>query len=218
MVFCYESHDIELLKTVIDRGLDMIQQNPNHLEHVLLECCVQRDINAFIFIFRRAKAKTYARAFGFWCKAGDLKAVSVLFEDYRSKLMASIPQAFVFACRWGDMELAQLLNQFADGSILESTYHDALLAVSYRGLTDLILMLSEFCPYLQLDVDKLILAISPETINLLNELFGATLDPKNGVTPMPTYGPKGYPVKYGNREMLYNLDWEQTRRTNEYDF
>lgn len=205
MAICCESLNIELLGTVIDKGLAMIQRNPKHLEHVLLECCAQRDVGTCIFVLKRANVNMYAWVLELWCKAADLEAISVLFEEYGTELRDTVPQLFAQACTWGDMELAQLLNQQARGSILESVYNKALLAVSHRGLTDLILMLLELCPCLQLNAKKLILwRTSSDTIELLNTLFGTAFDPKKGGESMTTYGPDGYRVEYSNRIMDYD--------------
>ena len=212
MVVCVDSPNLELLGRVIVKSLDMIQKKPKHLEHVLLECCAQRNIDASMFVLRLTNTEMHTKVFEFWCEAADLEAVSVMFEVYGRELIDVIPQAFIRACKWGDTELVQLLSQFAGDSIHESDYQKALKIVCHWDLPDIILMLLELYPPLQLNVKKLNLdAIRPETINLLNTVFGTSINPEEGGEPVPVYKPCSRYVKYGSWGMYYKMHYDRSK-------
>lgn len=152
MVVCCQPLNLELLEVLIDKNVEMIRKKPSCLEHVLLRCCSERDIETFVLILKKIGPRMYEHALDLWCEAGDLEAVRVLFEVGAGDrdLLDCIPRVLKITCMRGDTDLAELLIRLYADPISEPDYRWAFIGAGFFDHQDTMSMLEMFCPCLKL--------------------------------------------------------------------
>lgn len=173
--------NLKLFDAVLESNLEQIIAKPRLMRHTLLECCIIRDIDTFAHILAKCGSCIYPSALMFWCQAGDLKAVMMLFEVGAGcdALIDAVPKALVSACSRGDLELEELLIELAGDSILDSTYQKAFSSACLAGHESIIRSLAAHIDH-HLDSDLKLEYIEPSIISLLNDIFGTSYDPECG--------------------------------------
>ena len=203
--------NLDLMDAVFDRYQDKINGDPKLVHHALLECLSLGDIDTFTHILDRCGPIIYLAAFEFACGAGDLGAVSLLFELGSSEIASAVPNALVSACIWGDTDMADLLIIYTGDSIEELFYRKAFRGACYHNHQDAVIAMSTYrnrIDYRQdSDYDLVLVNVEPDIIDLLNLIFGTAIDPAAGTSYSSTYTMgkrlKGFQVQYGGTVIQY---------------
>lgn len=190
MALCCSSQNLELLGRIIDRNLEQIRSKPKLTRHAVIECVASRDIDTFEYMLMKL-GSSINPLLGFWCSAGDLEAVTMILEAGLSEaIVGRLPKDLRFACQRGDAELVEIIVKYAGDSIKESDYRSAFRGACYHGHEDVIRVLAANCrDHLNFRTDADILTdmdiladrgricLGPEIIQLVNNLFGTSIDP-----------------------------------------
>ena len=183
LALCCFLQNLELIDTVIDHNLNQINASSRLVSHAILECLSLGDIDTLTYLLNKCGPPIYPMTLEYACEAGDLEAVTILFETRTSSLLDIVPKVFVSACVRGDTELAELLIGFSD-SIDDVFYRRAMRGACYSGYADVVTTLAghqdhiDFRPGTdyELDVEN----VETSIIELLNCTFGTSIDPAVG--------------------------------------
>ena len=182
----YICPNIQLLDTLIDRNLEQIRNQPELARHALLVCVSRKEIEIFEHLLARIGPSISADALEFWCRAGDLEAAVMILDVGADNegLIARLPMILKRACCQGDEDMVELLISHSD-SIKGSDYVLAFYGACRHGHEGVIRILINLCGHhlsfhSNTDYEIDMTTIDPDTIHLLNETFGTTVDPTLG--------------------------------------
>lgn len=205
------SQNLELFDEVFDRKLEQIQAKPKLLKHAALEFCSFKDIEALAHILDKCGFLIYRMALKFWAAAGDLDAIIMILELITDISMVAkvLPGILLRACYKGDIELAELIINFAGDSIDKAGYDKAFRYACYGSCEDIIQTLAtKYRNYFDYRSDDEYglnpIHIEHKIVNLLNSIYDTTLKPSQYWFHMrpPCLLPH---VKYNNARTTYNL-------------
>ena len=186
LALCCMLGDLELLNTLIDRNIEQICADPKLARHAIIECVNYRDIDTFEHILTRVGVCVCADALEYWSRAGDLEAVRVVLEVSMADepTINRLPLALRLACQEGDVELVEIIIEFANDWISKSGYRLAFHSACMFGREQVIRLLAARCRhYLNFCTDEDILSymnikyFNSDLALLINSLFGTSLDP-----------------------------------------
>lgn len=185
LTLCLFPLNLELFDAVLSAKLEQGSKNSRLLHWVHTKCAELGDTDTLAHILAKYKALVGSAAINVWCKAGNIKGLTMLFESgiHTSQLIEH-SEILVGPCRNGNEELTEFLIRSIGSSLEDSYYCEALESACFYEHEGVIRILAacrdrvNFKPEAAFDLD--LRCIKPSIIRLLNSIFGTTIDPSKG--------------------------------------